>query len=48
MKLSKDAQKLISKTQSNQIKDNLNSGGRNGAKKDFFTVLKRSSKPVAS
>lgn len=44
MKLSKEAQKLISKTQSKQIRDNLNSGGRNGAKKDFFAVLKRALK----
>lgn len=45
MKTTKEAKKFIEKS---NLKKLLNSGGRRGAKKDFFEVLKRAIQPVKS
>ncbi len=45
MKVSKEAKKFIRKS---SLKGLLNSGGRIGARKDFFEILKRASKPSTS
>lgn len=49
MKLSKQAKEFLGKTKGDKsIRKLLNLGGREGAKKDFFEILKRASKPSTS
>lgn len=49
MKQSKATKEFLGKNKGDtQIRRLLNVGGRTGAKKDFFEILKRASKPVTS